>query len=77
VYEKGPFIIHLEVNRPDTPLVKGKKEKKWGHFDIFNVIAKSKIRFQSIRQYSRFIWEVTFSERIEANKVLDSPIIQK
>jgi hypothetical protein len=27
-------------------------------------------------QYARFIWEVTFSERIEANKVLDSPIIQ-
>jgi hypothetical protein len=39
-------------------------------------MAKSKISFQSIRQYVRFILEVTFSERMEANKVLDSPIIQ-
>jgi hypothetical protein len=55
--------------------VEGKKEKKWEQFDIFNVMAKSKISFQSIRQYSRFIWEVT-TERMEANKVWDSPIIQ-
>jgi hypothetical protein len=74
IYEKGPFNIHLKVKMPDTPLVKGKKEK-WGQFDIFNVMAKSKISFQSIRQYAQFIWEVT-SERMEANKVLDSPIIQ-
>jgi hypothetical protein len=64
MYEKGPFKIHIKVKRPDTPLVAGKKEKKWGQFDIFNVITKSKISFQSITQYSRFIWEVTFSERI-------------
>jgi hypothetical protein len=51
-------------------------EKKWGQFDIFSVMAKSKIRFQSIRHYARFIWEATFSERMEANKVSDSPIIQ-
>jgi hypothetical protein len=38
-------------------------------------MAKSKISFQSIKQYARFIWEV-ISERMEANKVLDSPIIQ-
>jgi hypothetical protein len=57
--------------------VEGKKEKKWEQFETFNVMTKSKISFQSIRQYSRFIWEVTFSERIEANKVLDSPINQK
>jgi hypothetical protein len=56
--------------------VEGKKEKKWGQFDIFNVMAKFKISFQSIRQYARIIWEVTFSERMEANKVLDSPTIQ-
>jgi hypothetical protein len=74
--EKGPFNIHLEVKRPDTPLVEGKMEKKWGQFDIFNVIAKSKISFQSIIQYAWFICEVTFSEKMEANKVLDSPIIQ-
>jgi hypothetical protein len=56
--------------------VEGKKEKKWGQFDIFNLMSKSKISFQSIRQHARFIWEVTFSERIDANKVLDSLIIQ-
>jgi hypothetical protein len=39
-------------------------------------MAKSKISFQSIRKYARFIWEVTFSESKAANKVLDSPIIQ-
>jgi hypothetical protein len=39
-------------------------------------MAKSKISFQSIRQYARFIWEVTFSERMEANKILDGRIIQ-
>jgi hypothetical protein len=77
IYEKGPFSIHLKVKRPDTPLVEGKKEKKWEQFDIFSVMTKYKIGFQSISQYSWFIWEVTFSERIEANKVLDSPIIQK
>jgi hypothetical protein len=66
----------LKVKRPDTPLVERKKEKKWGQIYIFNVMAKSKISFQSIRQYVRFIWEVTFSERMEANKVLDSPVIQ-
>jgi hypothetical protein len=76
MYQKGPFNIHLKVKRPDTPLVEGRKEKKWGQFDISNVRAKSKISFQSIGQYARFIWEVTFSERMEANKVLDSPIIQ-
>jgi hypothetical protein len=54
--------------------VEGKKEKKWSQFDIFNVMDKFKISFQSIRQYARFIWEVT-SERMDANKVLDSPII--
>jgi hypothetical protein len=37
MYEKGPFNIHLKVNRPDTPLVEGRKERKWGQFDIFNV----------------------------------------
>jgi hypothetical protein len=56
--------------------VEGKKEKKWLQFDIFNVMAKSKIRFNSNRQYVRFICEVTFSERMEANKVLESSIIQ-
>jgi hypothetical protein len=61
--------------RPDTPLVEAKKENKWGQFDVFSVMAKSKISFQSIRKYVRFIWEVT-SERMEANKVLDSSIIQ-
>jgi hypothetical protein len=44
-----------------------KKEKKWEQSDIFNVMTKSKISFHSIRQYSRFIWEVTFSERTEAH----------
>jgi hypothetical protein len=56
--------------------VEGKKEKKWSQSDIFSVMTKFKISFQSIRQYARFIWEVTFSERMEANKILDSPIIQ-
>jgi hypothetical protein len=76
MYEKWPFNIHLKIKRPDTPLVEGRKEKKWGQFDIFNVLAKSKISFQSIRQNARFIWEVMFSERMEANQVLDSHIIQ-
>jgi hypothetical protein len=64
----------MVINHPrkcqeaDTPLVGGRKKKKWGQFDIFNVMAKFKISFQSIRQYTRFIWEVIFSERIEANK---------
>jgi hypothetical protein len=39
-------------------------------------MAKFKITFQSIRQYARFIWEVTSSEGMEANKVLGKPIIQ-
>jgi hypothetical protein len=76
MYTKGKFSIHLKIKRSDTPLVEGKKEKKWGQFDTFNLMSKSKISFQSIRQYARFIWEVTFSERMEANKGLDSPIIQ-
>jgi hypothetical protein len=79
IYEKWPFSIHLKVRRPVTPLVERKKEKKWGQFDIFNVMFKSKVSFQpfqSIRQYTRFIWEVTLSERMETNKVLGSPIIQ-
>jgi hypothetical protein len=38
-------------------------------------MAKSKISFQCIKKYAWFIWEVT-SKRMEANKVLDSPIIQ-
>jgi hypothetical protein len=42
MYEKGPFNIQLKVKRPDTPLEGGKKEEKWGQFDIFNVMAKSK-----------------------------------
>jgi hypothetical protein len=62
MYEKGPCNIHLKVKRPDTPLVEGRKEKKWGQFDIFNVMAKSKISFQSIRQYARSIWEATFQK---------------
>jgi hypothetical protein len=56
--------------------VEGKKEKKWGQFDIFNVIPKSKINFQSIRQYARFIWEATMSGRMEASKVWGNSIIQ-
>jgi hypothetical protein len=55
--------------------VEGKEGKKWSQCDIFNVMAKPKISFQSIRKYARFIWEVIFSETIEANKVLDIPII--
>jgi hypothetical protein len=73
--KKGQFNIHIEVKRPDTPLGEGKKEKNWGKLDIFNVMAKSNISFQSSRQYARFIWEVILSERMEANEVLDSPII--
>jgi hypothetical protein len=73
-YEKGPFNIHLKVKRPNTPLVVRKREKMLSQFVIFNAMAKSKISFQSIRQYAWFIWEVTFSEEIEANTVLDSPI---
>jgi hypothetical protein len=55
--------------------VEGKIGNEVDQFDILNVMAKLKISFQSIRQYARFIWEVT-SERMEANKVLDSLIIQ-
>jgi hypothetical protein len=75
-YEKGPFNIHLKVRRPDTPLVEGKTGKKGGRFDIFNVMVKAKISFQSIRPCARIIWEVTFSERMEAHKVLDRSLIQ-
>jgi hypothetical protein len=46
-----------------------------GQFEIINVMAKSKISVQFVRQYAWFIWEVTL-ERMEANKILDSPIIQ-
>jgi hypothetical protein len=49
-YDKWLFIIHLKVKRPDTPLVEGRKEKKWGQFDIFSVMTKSKISFHSIRE---------------------------
>jgi hypothetical protein len=73
--KKEPFNIRLKVKRPDTPLGEGKKKKKWGQFHICNINAKSKISFPSLRQYVRFIWEV-ISERLEKNKVLDSPIIQ-
>jgi hypothetical protein len=66
IYKRGRFNIHLKVMRPNTPLMKGKKEKKWGQFDILSVIAKPKISFQSIRQCAQFIWEVT-SDRMEAN----------
>jgi hypothetical protein len=76
IYENGPFKIHLKVIKPYTPLVKGKKEKKWCQFEIFIFMANSEVSFQSIRQHARFIWEVTFSERMEANKVVDSHIIQ-
>jgi hypothetical protein len=62
---------------PDTPLVVGRQENKWGRFDIFNAMTKSKINFQSIRQYSRFILEVIFPGRMEANKILDKIIIKK
>jgi hypothetical protein len=74
--KKRPFNINLKVKRPDTPLVEGKKEKKWGQSDIFNFMATSKISFQSIRQYAWFIWEVNFSERMEARKVWGNSIIQ-
>jgi hypothetical protein len=37
MYEKGTLNIHLKVKRAYTPLVEGKKEKKWGQFYIFNV----------------------------------------
>jgi hypothetical protein len=53
IYKNGPFNIHLKVKRPDTPLVEGNKEKKWGQFYIFNVMTKSKISFRSTKQYSR------------------------
>jgi hypothetical protein len=56
--------------------MQGKKEKKCGQFDIFSVMVKAKKNFQSIRQYARLMWEVTFSERMEANTFLDSPLIQ-
>jgi hypothetical protein len=49
VYKKGSFNIHLQVKRPDTQFVEGKKEKKWGQLDIFNVMAKYKFSFQSTR----------------------------
>jgi hypothetical protein len=49
IYEKAPVNIHLKVKRPDTTLVEAKKGNKWGPFYIFNVMAKSKIRFQYIR----------------------------
>jgi hypothetical protein len=39
-------------------------------------MVKAKINFQSIREYARFILEVTFSERMKVNKVLGSPLIE-
>jgi hypothetical protein len=42
IYKRGPFNIHLKVRRPNTLLVEGKQEKKWGQFDVLNVMAKSK-----------------------------------
>jgi hypothetical protein len=35
IYEKGSFKIHIKVKMPVTPLMEGKKEKKWSQFDIF------------------------------------------
>jgi hypothetical protein len=68
--KKGPFNIHLKDKRHDTPLMEGgKKGKKWGQFDTCNVMAKSKISFQFIKQYGQFIWEVTFSDKMETNEV--------
>jgi hypothetical protein len=57
--------------------VEGKKEKNWGQFHAIDIMTKSKISFQFIKQYSWFIWEATFSERMEASKGFDSPTIQK
>jgi hypothetical protein len=66
IYKKGPFNINLKIKRPDTPVVEGKKGEKYrSQSDIFNVMAKSKIRFEYIRQYTWFIWEVIFSEGME------------
>jgi hypothetical protein len=60
--KKGPLITHLKVKKLNTQLGEGKRGKKCDQFDIFNVMAKSKISFQSIRHYARYIWEVAFSE---------------
>jgi hypothetical protein len=69
IYKKYPFNIHLKGKKPDIPLGEGRKGKKWGQIDISNVMAKYKISFQSIRQYARYIWEVTLSERMKTNIV--------
>jgi hypothetical protein len=65
IYEKASFNIHLKVKKPDIPLGERRKGKKWGQIDIFNVMAKYKNSFQSIRQYAQYIWEVTLSEKME------------
>jgi hypothetical protein len=79
------YILKFTIKDHSTSILKSRglipnlwKEKrkiKWAQFGIFNVVSKSKISFQSIRQYVQFIWEVT-SGRMEANKVFDSHMIK-
>jgi hypothetical protein len=52
--------------------MEGKQERKWAQFHIFNVMAKSRISFQSIRQNAWFIWEW---RELKLIQVLDSPIM--
>jgi hypothetical protein len=37
--------------------------KKCENFDLFNLMAHSKIEYKSVRHYSRFIWEVMIIQK--------------
>jgi hypothetical protein len=39
-------------------------------------MTQSKIEYKSIKQYSRFIWEVMITQRVEANRVLNKHMIK-
>jgi hypothetical protein len=43
--KKGHSASTQKSKWSDIPLVEGKKENKWGQFDVFNVMAKPKISF--------------------------------
>jgi hypothetical protein len=73
VYEKGPYMIHVKLMKPDNP---NRKVKKWGKFYFLNLMSQSKTEYESIKQYSRFIWEVMITQRVEANGALNNHIIK-
>jgi hypothetical protein len=59
--------------KPDNPNF---KQKKWGQFYFFNLMPQSETEYKSVKQYLRFIWEVMITQRVEANRALNNPMIK-